>query len=207
MKTIATINFKGGVGKTTCTWALGYVAAQSPANSSLVFDLDAQMSLTQSIALNEDGEPFKSFTDWYDRAVAKKKTIFDALDEFTKASSCDRRHNGKASRVKRDDGDDKNFEGFFRDAGDKESAFVNREQWMVCHGNMGHQPRGDVAQDEYAQRPKDESAPHHPWRLWTAIGGHNKPQQQQRGRNGGGNDSGRGEVGQEHRLLSSTWLR
>jgi cellulose biosynthesis protein BcsQ len=27
MKTIATINFKGGVGKTTCTWALGYVAA------------------------------------------------------------------------------------------------------------------------------------------------------------------------------------
>lgn len=87
MKTIATINFKGGVGKTTCTWALGYVAAQSPANSSLVFDLDAQMSLTQSIALNEDGEPFKSFTDWYDRAVAKKKTIFDALDEFTKANS------------------------------------------------------------------------------------------------------------------------
>lgn len=87
MKTIATINFKGGVGKTTCTWALGYVAAQSPANSSLIFDLDAQMSLTQSIALNEDGEPFKSFTDWYDRAVAKKKTIFDALDEFTKANS------------------------------------------------------------------------------------------------------------------------
>jgi chromosome partitioning protein len=87
MKTIATINFKGGVGKTTCTWALGYVAAQSPAHSSLVFDLDAQMSLTQSIALNEDGAPFKNFTDWYDRAVAKKKTIFDALDEFTKANS------------------------------------------------------------------------------------------------------------------------
>lgn len=87
MKTIATINFKGGVGKTTCTWALGYVAAQSPGSSSLVFDLDAQMSLTQSIALNEDGEPFKSFTDWYDRSVAKRKTIFDALDEFTKTDS------------------------------------------------------------------------------------------------------------------------
>ena len=26
MKTIATINFKGGVGKTTATWALGKVA-------------------------------------------------------------------------------------------------------------------------------------------------------------------------------------
>jgi chromosome partitioning protein len=84
MKTVATINFKGGVGKTTCTWALGYVAAQTPKISTLVFDLDAQMSLTQSIGLNEDGNPFRSFTDWYDRAIAKKKTIFDALDEFTK---------------------------------------------------------------------------------------------------------------------------
>ena len=45
------------------------------------------MSLTQSIALNEDGNPFKNFTDWYDRAVAKRKTIFDALDEFTKTNS------------------------------------------------------------------------------------------------------------------------
>jgi chromosome partitioning protein len=87
VKTVATINFKGGVGKTTCTWALGLVAAQLPDISSLVFDLDAQMSLTQSIALNEDGKPFKSFTDWYERAIAKGKTIFNALDEFTKANS------------------------------------------------------------------------------------------------------------------------
>ena len=87
MKTIATINFKGGVGKTTCTWALGHVAAQSSNVSSLIFDLDAQMSLTQSIALNEDGNPFKNFTDWYDRAIAKNKTIFNALDEFTKTNS------------------------------------------------------------------------------------------------------------------------
>lgn len=55
MKTIATINFKGGVGKTTATWALGHVAALTPNTRSLVFDLDAQMSLTQAIALNEDG--------------------------------------------------------------------------------------------------------------------------------------------------------
>jgi chromosome partitioning protein len=87
MKTIATINFKGGVGETTTTWALGHVAAQSPATSSLVFDLDAQMSLTQSIALNEDGSAFKNFTEWYDRSVAKNKTIFSALDEFTKTHS------------------------------------------------------------------------------------------------------------------------
>jgi chromosome partitioning protein len=41
------------------------------------------MSLTQAIALNEDGSPFKSFSDWYDRSVKKNKTIFNALDEFT----------------------------------------------------------------------------------------------------------------------------
>jgi chromosome partitioning protein len=87
LKTIATINFKGGVGKTTCTWALGHVAAQSHNTTSLIFDLDAQMSLTQSIALNEDGNPFKNFTDWYDRSVAKNKTIFNALDEYTKTHS------------------------------------------------------------------------------------------------------------------------
>jgi len=86
-KTIATINFKGGVGKTTATWALGYVAAQEQATNTLMFDLDAQMSLTQAIALNEDGNPFKDFSAWYDRSVGKKKTIFNALDEFTKPES------------------------------------------------------------------------------------------------------------------------
>ena len=79
MKTIATINFKGGVGKTTATWALCQVVAQETAVNTLMFDLDAQMSLTQAIALNEDGSPFKNFTDWYDRAVGKKKTIFSML--------------------------------------------------------------------------------------------------------------------------------
>jgi chromosome partitioning protein len=84
MRTIATINFKGGVGKTTATWALGHVAALQPKMNSLVFDLDAQMSLTQAVALNEDGSPFKDFSSWYDRSVRKKKTIFEALDDFTK---------------------------------------------------------------------------------------------------------------------------
>lgn len=86
MKRIATINFKGGVGKTTITWALGHIASLSSANKCLLFDLDAQMSLTQSIALNEDGNPFKDFSDWYERTVQRRKTIFDALDEYTKPS-------------------------------------------------------------------------------------------------------------------------
>lgn len=82
MKTIATINFKGGVGKTTATWALGYIAALPKTHRVLLLDMDAQMSLTQAIALNEDGSPFKSFSDWYDKSIEKKATIFDALDQF-----------------------------------------------------------------------------------------------------------------------------
>lgn len=87
MKMVATINFKGGVGKTTATWALGQVASQETGINTLMFDLDAQMSLTQAIALNEDGSPFKNFTDWYNRSVGKKKTIFNALDEYTKPAT------------------------------------------------------------------------------------------------------------------------
>ena len=86
MKTIATINFKGDVGKTTVTWALAQVAARDPKKNSLMFDLDAQMSLTQAIALNEDGNPFKDFSDWYERAQRKKKTIFNAWDNWFQIS-------------------------------------------------------------------------------------------------------------------------
>ena len=49
-KTIATINFKGGVGKTTVTWCLADTLATYSNNTVLMFDLDAQMSLTQSYA-------------------------------------------------------------------------------------------------------------------------------------------------------------
>ncbi|MGH8124034.1 MAG: ParA family protein [Rudaea sp.] len=84
MKKIATINFKGGVGKTTATWALGNVAALPKRHHVLLLDMDAQMSLTQAIALNEDGSPFKDFSDWYDKSIDKKATIFDALEEFAK---------------------------------------------------------------------------------------------------------------------------
>ena len=42
-KTIATINFKGGVGKTTVTWCLGDVLSEFSDARVLLFDLDAQM--------------------------------------------------------------------------------------------------------------------------------------------------------------------
>jgi chromosome partitioning protein len=52
-KTIATINFKGGVRKTTVTWCLTDLVSSFSNMRVLMFDLDAQMSLTQAIALNE----------------------------------------------------------------------------------------------------------------------------------------------------------
>ncbi len=86
-KTIATINFKGGVGKTTVTWCLGDVVSDLSSNRVLIFDLDAQMSLTQAITLNEDTGYLESkFAKWYDNSIERKKTIFDALDQFTKPS-------------------------------------------------------------------------------------------------------------------------
>lgn len=85
-KTIATINFKGGVGKTTVTWCLGDVLSSMSNQNVLMFDLDAQMSLTQAIALNEDtGHLIDRFGTWYETSVKRKKTIFDALDVFTLA--------------------------------------------------------------------------------------------------------------------------
>lgn len=87
-KTIATINFKGGVGKTTVTWCLGDVVSSFSGAKVLVFDLDAQMSLTQAIALNEaTGALHDNFQKWYDIAMDRQKTIFHALDEFTKPAA------------------------------------------------------------------------------------------------------------------------
>jgi len=86
MKTIATINFKGGVGKTTATWCLGETVSKLP-HTTLMFDLDAQMSLTQAITFNEDGTPFRSFSEWQTRNVGRKKTIFNALEQFTGPST------------------------------------------------------------------------------------------------------------------------
>jgi cellulose biosynthesis protein BcsQ len=67
------------------TWFLGDVVSSFPDTRVLIFDLDAQMSLTQAIALNEDtGKMQPKFQKWYDVAIARSKTIFHALDQFTK---------------------------------------------------------------------------------------------------------------------------
>lgn len=84
-KTIATINFKGGVGKTTVTWCLADVVSSFSSGKVLIFDLDAQMSLTQAIALNEvTGSLEDRFGKWYQSCTSRRKTIFDALDKFAR---------------------------------------------------------------------------------------------------------------------------
>jgi chromosome partitioning protein len=84
-KTIATINFKGGVGKTTVTWCLADTLSTYSDASVLMFDLDAQMSLTQAIGLNEDkGTLYPAFQSWYEKSVKDRRTIFDAIDQYTK---------------------------------------------------------------------------------------------------------------------------
>jgi len=84
-KLIATLNFKGGVGKTTITWCMADTLALFPNQRVLMFDLDAQTPLTQAISLNEDsGRLEDRFGKWYEKSVAQKKTIFDAIEAFTK---------------------------------------------------------------------------------------------------------------------------
>jgi chromosome partitioning protein len=82
-KSIATINFKGGVGKTTVTWCLGDLVSTFGKSNVLLFDLDAQMSLTQAITLNEDGSLLQQFQKWSETSYKKKKTIFHAIEEYT----------------------------------------------------------------------------------------------------------------------------
>ena len=82
MKTIATINFKGGVGKTTVTWCLGDILSTFGNSNVLLFDLDAQMSLTQAIALDADGASSGKFDKWYEKSINNKRNIFSVLRRY-----------------------------------------------------------------------------------------------------------------------------
>ncbi|MBD3342816.1 MAG: AAA family ATPase [Candidatus Lokiarchaeota archaeon] len=87
MKSIATINFKGGVGKTTITWLLAKYVAEVKKKKVLVVDTDAQMSLTLSIQLQETGSMIGEFENWYENHHLKKdKTILSALEKYDSLS-------------------------------------------------------------------------------------------------------------------------
>ena len=85
-KSIAVINFKGGVGKTTVTWSLGNIISQGTDREVLMLDLDPQMSLTEAIGLNENtGHLDDKFGKWYEKSLKHRLTIYDALEVFKKA--------------------------------------------------------------------------------------------------------------------------
>jgi len=83
MKSIATINFKGGVGKTTVTWLLAKYVAERKKKKVLVVDTDAQMSLTLAIQLQETGKMIGDFEKWYDNHhIKNQKTLLSALERY-----------------------------------------------------------------------------------------------------------------------------
>ena len=83
MKSIATINFKGGVGKTTVTWLLAKYAAAKDGKKVLVVDTDAQMSLTLAIQLQESGTMIGNFEKWYEeKHIKNNKTLLNALEAY-----------------------------------------------------------------------------------------------------------------------------
>lgn len=85
MKSIATINFKGGVGKTTITWLLAKYAADVQRKKVLVIDTDAQMSLTLAVHLQDDGAMHPAYQKWEHEHKTHKKTLHDALQQYQAA--------------------------------------------------------------------------------------------------------------------------
>ncbi|MGQ9713877.1 MAG: ParA family protein, partial [Anaerolineae bacterium] len=83
MKGIATVNFKGGVGKTTVTWLLAKYVAEKAGKKVLVVDTDAQMSLTLAVQLQESGAMYGEFENWYENQHRRRnKTILNALEKY-----------------------------------------------------------------------------------------------------------------------------
>lgn len=84
MKGIATVNFKGGVGKTTVTWLLAKYAAEQ-GKKVLVVDTDAPMSLTLAVQLQKSGAMYGECENWYENQHRRKnKTILNALEKYDK---------------------------------------------------------------------------------------------------------------------------
>jgi cellulose biosynthesis protein BcsQ len=83
MKSIATVNFKGGVGKTTVSWILAKYAAEKKNKKVLVIDTDAQMSLTLAVQLQESGSLVSDFETWYESThKGTGKTLLAALEKY-----------------------------------------------------------------------------------------------------------------------------
>lgn len=86
MKVIATLNFKGGVGKTTVTWLLANYISKQEGKKVLVIDADPQMSLTTAVTIDpESGMSDYRFEEWQKRSQQNEKTIYHALKGYNTA--------------------------------------------------------------------------------------------------------------------------
>ncbi len=84
MKLISTLNFKGGVGKTTVTWLLARYLVEMKGKTVLVMDTDPQMSLTTAVELlEEQGVWDVRFKDWYKEAKGKGATLYQLLLQYS----------------------------------------------------------------------------------------------------------------------------
>ena len=85
MKLISTLNFKGGVGKTTITWLLARYLVERMGKNVLVVDTDPQMSLTTAVELVEhQGVWDVRFDNWYNEAKARGATLYQLLLQYNK---------------------------------------------------------------------------------------------------------------------------
>lgn len=84
MTSVAVINFKGGVGKTTLTLCLGRVLAET-GKPPLLLDLDAQMSLTHALSLDPaTGRESGAYERWHHDRTSILKVLLKYIDRIRK---------------------------------------------------------------------------------------------------------------------------
>jgi len=87
VKLISTLNFKGGVGKTTVTWLLARYLVEMKGKTVLVMDTDTQMSITTAVDfIEEQGVWYVRFRDWYNEAKGKGATLYQHLLRYSQSS-------------------------------------------------------------------------------------------------------------------------
>jgi len=59
------------------------VSAATMNYPTLLLDLDAQMSLTQAVALLPETGDLTPLVEWYEKAMANKRTPFQAIESYT----------------------------------------------------------------------------------------------------------------------------
>ena len=84
MKSIATINFKGGAGKTTVTWLLAKYLVEKLGKKTLVVDIDAQMCLTLAVQLDQNKGVLNKDFDIWSHQNDNQRSLTKVIETFEK---------------------------------------------------------------------------------------------------------------------------